>query len=108
MLIGWPTSKRELDDTVAHARDVAGNKTREMFGFHHDTFGHTVHRDKIQAGVAGTTERKSIEGVATFRIKLLVLVEHGKHGSADNCGADVVHLKSSQFSGRHSWPSHQV
>ena len=25
-----------------------------------------------------------------------------------NYGADVVHLKSSQFTGRHSWPPHQV
>src|ERR1700710_2203490 len=108
MLIGWPTSKRELDDTVTHARDVARNGAREMFGFHHDTFGHTIHRDKKQASVAGTTERKSIDGVATLRIKLLVLVEHGKHSSADNSGTDVVHLKSSQFTGRHSWPSHQV
>src|ERR1700709_1605311 len=108
MLIGWPRSKRKFDDTVTLARDVARTNTRGLFPFHHDTFGDMVHRDKKQTVVAGTTKRKSIDGVATFRIKLFTLVEHGEHGSASNCSADVANFNSSQFTGRHSWPSHQV
>ncbi|MET4373097.1 hypothetical protein ABIA99_005817 [Bradyrhizobium sp. LB12.1] len=58
--------------------------------------------------MAWAGERKGIDRVATFRIKLLRLPECGKHCSAGNFRAGVSQQRSSQFFCGHSRPRHHV